>query len=317
MVLDSARLAAFAAVARMGGFSKAANELGKTQSSVSQAVLLLERELGQKLFARDGHTPRLTDAGRALLPHATRILDEMALAAAELSALSELGAGELIVGTSDTLACYFLPPVFAAFRARYPKVELRIDNRPSPVIAERVSERAVDIGIVSLPLPAGLELSGHKAEQRIDTVVLAPQKDVAVCSPQHPLAKRREVSVRDLARYALLLLAPGTSSRALLEAAFAAEKLPLRVAMDTTSVEVLKRLAELDFGVAIVPRIAVARELEGRTLHALELRGVGAERSVGALTPRAFSPTRAASAFLALARAHSKPRRSSSSSSSS
>jgi len=317
MLLDSARLAAFAAVARAGGFSKAANELGKTQSSVSQAVLLLERELGQKLFDRDGHTPRLTDAGRALLPHATRILDEMAHAAAELSALSELGAGELVVGASDTLACYFLPPVFAAFRERYPEIELRIDNRPSPVIAERVSEREVDLGIVSLPLPAGLELSGRKLEERVDTVVLAPQKDVAVCSPRHPLAKRRAVSVRDLARYSLLPLARGTSSRALLEAAFAAEKLPLRVAMTTTSVEVLKRLAELDFGVAIVPRIAVERELESGALRALELHGFGRERSVGALTPRAFPPTRAASAFLALARAHSRPSRSSSSSSSS
>src|SRR5882757_1845774 len=161
MILDSGRLAAFTAVVRAGGFSKAANELGKTQSSVSQAVLLLERELGQKLFARDGHTPRLTDAGRALLARATRILEEMALAHAELSALSELSFGELVLGTSDTLACYFLPPVFAAFRARYPQVELRIDNRPSPVVAERVSEGQVDLGIVSLPLPASLSVSGR------------------------------------------------------------------------------------------------------------------------------------------------------------
>ena len=251
------------------------------------------------------------------MPHATRILDEMALAAAELSALSELAAGQLIVGASDTLACYFLPPVFAAFRARYPRVELRIDNRPSPVIAERVSEREVDIGIVSLPLPAGLEVSGRKVDERIDTVVLAPQEDVAVCAATHPLVKRRVVSVRDLAHCSLLLLATGTSSRALLAAAFAAEKTPLRVAMDTSSVEVLKRLAELDFGVAIVPRIAVERELASGALHALELRGFGAERSVGALTPRAFSPTRAASAFLALARSYSRPKRSSSASSSS
>ena len=319
MVLDSARLTAFAAVARTGGFSKAANELGKTQSSVSQAVLLLERELGQKLFSRDGHTPRLTDAGRALLRRATRIFDEMALAEAELSALSELRFGELVVGTSDTLACYFLPPVFAAFRERYPNVELRLDNRPSPVVAERVSERQVDLGIVSLPLPEALELSGRKVSERLDCVVLAAQEDVAVCAPTHPLAKRREVAVRDLAPHPLLLLDRTTSSRALVEAAFAAEKTALRVAMEMSSVEVLKRLAELGFGVAIVPRFSVARETESGALCALKLRDFGARRSVGALTPRAFAPTRAASAFLALAQSHSDysmPRRSSSSSSS-
>lgn len=314
IILDAGRLAAFTAVAREGGFSKAAKQLGKTQPSVSQAVLLLEQELGQKLFARDGHTPRLTDAGRALLVRATRILDEMALAQAELSALSELSFGELVLGTSDTLACYFLPPVFAAFRARYPNVELRIDNRPSPVVAERVSEGQVDLGIVSLPLPSGLEVSGRRVPERLQSVLLAPQEDVAVCAPSHPLAERREVSVRDLAPHPLLLLDRTTSSRALVDLAFATEKTAPRVAMEMSSVEVLKRLAELDFGVAIVPRFSIQREQESGSLRALRLKHFGAARSVGALTPKAFAPTHAAQAFLELARAHSRPRRSSSSS---
>jgi DNA-binding transcriptional LysR family regulator len=314
MVLDSARLAAFSAVARSGGFSKAANQLGKTQSSVSQAVLLLERELGQKLFSRDGRVPRLTDAGRMLLERATRIFDEMAQVEADLSRLSELELGELVVGTSDTLACYFLPSVFAAFRERYPKVELRIDNRPSPVIAERVSEQQVDIGIVSLPLPAGLSVSGHSVSERLQSVLLAPQEDVAVCALTHALAKRRHVGVRELSAHPLLLLDRTTSSRAWVEAAFSAEHASLQLAMEMSSVEVLKRLAELGFGVAIVPRFSVQREHSGGTLAVLKLEHFGATRSVGALTPRAFAPTRAASAFLTLARAHSKPRRSSSSS---
>ncbi|MEP7051777.1 MAG: LysR family transcriptional regulator [Pseudomonadota bacterium] len=302
MILDSVRLTAFVAVAQAGGFSKAANQLGKTQSSVSQAVLQLEREVGQKLFARDGHTPRLTDAGRTLLVRATRIFEEMAQAEAELARLSELTFGELVVGTSDTLACYFLPPVFAAFRERYPKVELRIDNRPSPVIAQRVSDQQVDLGIVSLPLPESLLLSGKPVSERLNCAVLAPQEDVAVCAMTHPLARQMRVSVRELAAHSLLLLDRTTSSRALVEAAFAAEKLLPTVAMEMSSVEVLKRLAELGFGVAIVPRFSVQREQHAGSLAVLELKHFGAARSVGALTPRAFAPTRAAAAFLELAR---------------
>jgi len=314
MILDSARLAAFRAVAAAGGFSKAAKQLGKTQSSVSQAVLLLEREVGHRLFSRDGHRPRLTDAGRALLVRATRIFEEMASAESELAGLSALDSGELVLGTSDTLACYFLPPVFAAFRERYPKVELRIDNRPSPVVAERVSEGQVDLGIVSLPLPDSLLVSGRGVSERLDCVELAPQEDVAVCSPSHALAKRRQVGVRELAPHPLLLLDRTTSSRALVELAFAAEELPIELAMEMSSVEVLKRLAELGFGVAIVPRFSVEREQESGTLRVLRLEQFGAQRSVGALTPRAFAPTRTALAFLGLARDHSRPRRSSSSS---
>ena len=309
MVFDSARLRAFAAVAHQGGFSKAAKELGKTQSSVSQAVLLLERELGQALFVRDGHTPRLTDAGRVLLVHATRIFEEMALAEAELAGLESLTFGELVLGTSDTLACYFLPPVFAAFLARYPKVELRIDNRPSPVIAERVSERKVDLGIVSLPLPASLEVSGHPVAERLDCLVLAPQEDVAVCSPGHALAAQPQVSVHELAPHPLLLLDRTTSSRAVVELAFAGKQLTPSVAMEMSSVEVLKRLAELGFGVAIVPRFSVHREQAAGTLSVLTLTDFGAPRSVGALTPRASAPTHAARAFLELARAHTRASR--------
>src|SRR6188768_982264 len=314
MILDSARLAAFSAVATSGGFSKAAKQLGKTQSSVSQAVLLLERELGQKLFARDGHRPRLTDAGRALLAHATRIFEQMALAESELSGLDALDSGELVLGTSDTLACYFLPPVLSAFRERHPKVELRIDNRPSPVIAERVSEGQVDLGIVSLPLPAALSVSGRPVAERLDCVELSAQEDVAVCAPTHPLAKRRHVTVSDLAQHPLLLLDRTTSSRAWVDLAFSAENSSPKLAMEMSSVEVLKRLAELGFGVAIVPRFSVQREQAAGTLRVLGLEQSGAKRSVGALTPSAFAPTRAALAFLELARDHSRPRRSSSSS---
>jgi DNA-binding transcriptional LysR family regulator len=220
----------------------------------------------------------------------------------------------LVLGTSDTLACYFLPPVFAAFRERYPKVELRIDNRPSPVIAERVSEGQVDLGIVSLPLPARLSVSGRSASERLDCVSLAPQEDVAVCSPTHALANRRQVGVRELAPHPLLLLDRTTSSRAWVDLAFAAENLAIELSMEMSSVEVLKRLAELGFGVAIVPRFSVERERESGTLRVLRLLQFGAQRSVGALTPRAFAPTRAALAFLTLAQDHSRPRRSSSSS---
>jgi DNA-binding transcriptional LysR family regulator len=122
------------------------------------------------------------------------------------------------------------------------------------------------------------------------------------------------VGVKELAAHPLLLLDRTTSSRALVDSVFAEANLQLALAMEMSSVEVLKRLAELGFGVAIVPRFSVQRERESGTLHVLRLERFGAARSVGALTPRAFTPTRAALAFVALAQNHSKPRRSSSSS---
>ena len=151
--LDSGRLQTFRVVARERGFSRAARQLGRTQSSVSQAVALLERELGAPLFERRGRTAVLTEAGQLLLPHADRILEEMDRARAHLEAARELRAGELVIGTSDTLACHLLPRVLGAFRKRYPGVELRLVNRPSPATAQAVADRQVHLGVVSLPLP--------------------------------------------------------------------------------------------------------------------------------------------------------------------
>ena len=159
--LDADRLVAFVTVAQERGFSRAARVLGKTQSAVSQAVLQLERELGQPLLVRDGRVSHVTEAGATLLEHAERILDEMSRARERLSSLSALETGRLGIGTSDTLACHVLPPVLAAYRARHPGVELRLDNRPSPATAVAVAERRVDVGVVALPLPAGLESRGR------------------------------------------------------------------------------------------------------------------------------------------------------------
>src|SRR4051794_16097753 len=126
MTLDSERLRAFVAVGRALNFSPAAEELGKTQPPVSPAIAAPQRELGQPLFVREGRSTHLSPGGKLLLTHAEAIFAEMDRAWAALAGLQELRRGELVVGTSDTLAYHLLPPVFAAFRARYPGVELRL-----------------------------------------------------------------------------------------------------------------------------------------------------------------------------------------------
>src|SRR5687768_3556770 len=132
--LSSPRLRAFVAVARAGGFSAAARSLGVSQSSLSQAVAALEEDVGQPLLVRAGREVHVSEAGAILLEHAERALLELGRAADLLSGLRDLTRGQLLVGTSDTLAAYLLPPVFAAFRARYPGIELKLDNRPSPLV---------------------------------------------------------------------------------------------------------------------------------------------------------------------------------------
>jgi DNA-binding transcriptional LysR family regulator len=289
MVMDSERLRVFLAVAHTRNFSRAARELGKTQPSVSQSVARLEKELGQRLFVRDGRITHLTAAGKLLEGHAQRIFAEMDAARSQLAGLSELRTGQLVVGTSDTLACYLLPPILAAFRRRYPGVELRLDNRPSPATAARVGDRSVDLGVVTTPVPAR---AGLRCEP------LLPQRDVVICPPGHPLARRRRLTPADLIGPPLLLLDRHTGSRAALEQAFARAR--PTVTMEMSSVEVLKRLVELGFGLSVVPALAVSREVAAGSLAAVALHGLPDRHVALALPESPLSP--AAGAFARLVR---------------
>lgn len=300
--LDSDQLQTFLVVAGERGFSRAARRLSRTQSAVSQSVARLEQTLGERLFVRDGRVTHLTPAGRILEEHARRVLEEMDRARAHLAAQHELREGSLVVGTSDTLACYFLPPVFAAFRARYPGVELRLDNRPSPATARRVAERDVDVGVVTLPLPAGLGAGGRPLSERLELEDLAPQRDVVICPAGHPLAKRRRLRLATLAAEPLVLLDGGTASRAFLDAELTQARLAPRVVMEMSSVEVVKRLVELGFGLSVVPEMAVLREVAAGSLAALRLESAAPQRRIGLCTARSGPLAPAAAAFVAVAR---------------
>lgn len=283
----------FDAVVKHGGFSAAARALGVTQSSVSQNVAALEADVGEALFERTGRQVRLTEAGKTLHAHLPAVLRALDDARGALEAQRDVARGTLALGTSDTLATYLLPPVFRAFRERYPGVELRLDNRPSPAIAEAVAAHTLDVGVVALPLPT--TVSG--AVRALKQVPLVPQRDVVAVPKSHPLAKRSRVRVADLEPFPLVLLDRTTASRAWLDTQFAAAGVHPRVAMEMNSVEVVKRLAALGFGAAVVPEVAVRPD---DALAAVPLIGVTQRRMVGLVVSAA--PSRTARAFMELTR---------------
>ena len=148
-------------------------------------------------------------------------------ARAHLEAARELRAGELVIGTSDTLACYLLPPVLAAFRARFPGVELRLDNRPSPATAAAVAERRVHLGVVSLPLPARPGQSTRRPRSGSARCCPADRRaDHAARRTRWPAAPA--VTWPTWRDHPLLLLDRTTGSRAFLDAALAALPRPPR-----------------------------------------------------------------------------------------
>jgi len=300
--MDWNKLEVLLAVARQGGFSAAARSLGKTQSAISQAVLALEREVGQRLLSRSARKVRPTQAGSLLLEHAEHIEAELEQAARKLSALREVRGGRLSIGTSDTLAYYALPAVLGAFRARHPDVELVLETRPSPATALALAAGEVDVGVITLPLPRGLRHRDSAIERALEIEPLCAQREVLIAPPSHKLAKRRRARIAELAGEPLLLLGRGSAGRDYVDRELARAGVRPRVVMEMNSVELLKRMVELGFGLSIVPALAVEREVSAGVLVALPLSASAEVRRIGLAFEARAAHSRAADVFAALCR---------------
>ncbi|MBI4766706.1 MAG: LysR family transcriptional regulator [Deltaproteobacteria bacterium] len=282
MIISTEQLNTFYAVALEKNFSRAAEKLFRTQPAVSQSIHSLEDQLGQPLFLRQGRTTTLTQAGQILLEHVEEVFETLERGRFRLETLKDLKGGRLTISTSDTTACYLLPEVLSAFRKGYPEVEVNIRCKPSPLVAEQVLSHEADIGIVTLPLEHPKLASEH----------LIIREDVAICSPDNPLRGRSRISFAELVHYPLLLLDRGSNTRSYIDQRLNETGLKPRITMELGSIEVVKRLVQLDFGVSIVPRISVREELERGTLAAMTIFKKKECRTLGMVYPAKgiFSP---------------------------
>lgn len=268
MPLNLHQLRVFEAVARTGSFSKAARELSITQPAVTFQIRQLEAQRGVALFERIRRRPGLTQAGQTLYQYAQRIFALAEEAEQALEHARGLKAGRLRLIASLTAAAYYLPPVVAAFKRRYPgiQVQLVVDN--SHRVAERILSLADDLGV----------LTGEPKDPHLVLEPFCEDPLVLIVHPQHPWARRRTVSLRELAAQPFILREPGSATRALIESRMAADGIGLRVTMELGSNEAIKRTVELGNGVTLISAAIVRREVEAGRLAMLRVRGPGLVR---------------------------------------
>ncbi|MEV6607009.1 LysR family transcriptional regulator [Kutzneria sp. NPDC051319] len=191
-------LVALAAVGRHASFSRAAEELGYTQSAVSQQIARLERLVGQPLVERPGgpRPVRLTPAGEVLLRHAEAIRARLTSAAADLDALAGGTSGTLRVGCYQSVGVRILPRVLREFRARWPAVRVELtENEDDGWLLQQVERGELDVTFVVLPLPDG----------PFAVMELLADPYVVAVRPDSPLGRDGgPVSLRDLATQPLI-----------------------------------------------------------------------------------------------------------------
>jgi len=146
-LLDIEQLQTFVAIAESGSFTRAAEQVFRTQSAVSMQMKRLEERLGRDLFVREGRHCRLTDEGQRLLDYARRILH---LNAEAIAVLAESGLdGHVRLGTPDDLADRFLPEILARFSHAFPRAEVTVLCEPTPTLVERVKSHDLDLAIIT------------------------------------------------------------------------------------------------------------------------------------------------------------------------
>ncbi len=285
------QLEIFLAVARAKNFTRAAEALHVSQSTLSQHVLELEGELGVRLFDRLGRAVTLTEAGRLLEEHATRIATTVASARRAIDELKGLARGSLVIGASTTPGIYVLPGVVAAFKHRYPGIDVSLQIGNSQVIEERIRADTVDLGVVG----------GHILGAR-ERCVAAGLLDelLLIVSPHHAWARRREVAPRELAGVPLLMREQGSATRLVTERTLRQAGVKFTTAMELDHIEAIKQAVMARLGVAFISMYAVRGEIASRRLCGIRLKGLRVRRHFHVIHNEARTLTASGRAFMEL-----------------
>src|SRR6185312_12773780 len=208
------------AIADTGNFSRAAEYCHVTQPSLSQQVLKLEEDLDAKLFDRLGRSVRLTEAGRAFLPHARSILQQMEAARTGVADKSMDVRGSVVTGVIPTIAPYLMPGYAARFMKQYPEARLRIVEETTPVLVESLRNLSIDLAVLALPLR-------HK---EFELFPLRAEPLFAVLPKDHPRAGAKSLALKDLRGESFVMLRDGHCFRGLSIAACARARVTPRIA---------------------------------------------------------------------------------------
>ncbi len=262
------QLRSFRAVAEEGGFSRAAEALYLTQSTVSMQVASLERELGVKLFHRMGRRVVLTHAGESMLRYAVRILSQVEESRRTMASFRGLEAGELLVGASLTIGSYLVPELFGQFHRLHQGVRLLLDIAPTPRQVEQIVSGKMDLGLVEGPV---------SSPELVVEPFLTDQLALIV-PPEHRWAARDSVAAEELEGEPFLEREPNSGTREIVQGRLSELGIDLNPVLEMGSPEALKRAVRAGLGVAIVSRATLELELRAGLLVALPVSGVDLTR---------------------------------------
>ena len=264
------QLRVFIEVARLQSFSRAADEIGLTQSAVSRCVRELEAEIGVRLVDRTTREVQLTDIGANLIATIPRLLGDLDDALREIREIGEQRRGRVVVAASPTIACRLMPEVVAECSRQFPYVTLGLRDDVQSDVVRKVRSGEVDFGVVIGPFAA----------EDLQTERLTTDAFCIVVRSDHAFAARDEVRWSDLGGQRLVLLDYASGSRPLIDAVMSDHGVQARVVQELGHSATVFGLVEAGVGVSVLPWLSlpvpsgsslVARPLVPRAERTVEL----------------------------------------------
>lgn len=242
--MDFDQLRYFLCVAGRQSFTRAAEELGISQSALSRSIQKLEGELRQPVFERKTRSVVLTDAGLLLQARASQVMSIIDDTKSEIT--DDGKSGRLRVGAIPTIAPYFLPQVLRQFSRSFPHATVIVQENVTEVLLKSCTQGEIDLAILSQPIPA----------KYLDVEELFEEELLLVLPPDHPLTGKEKIRLNDVEPFPFVLL---NEAHCLSDSivSFCRQRSFQPVTVERTSqLTMVQELVSLSHGVSMIPAMA-------------------------------------------------------------
>ncbi len=287
--ISARQLRAVTALTDFGSFVAAATHLEISQPALTRIIQQVEAVLGVALFTRTTRRVVLTSAGREFVPVAERLLADLALGVRNMRELADRQRGQLVIASLMSIAYTVLPSVIAAYRKRYPAVQLQLRENVQSQVQEDVRTGIADFGIGDIS-------ALHEA---VSGEALRTERFHVVMQRTHPAAARDTIKMEALRGETIISLPSDAGIRRIIDAAALSADVSVAYDITVNQFATLYRFISEDLGVAIVPAAAIPATNDPVLTSAL-LTEPRITRDLGLLTRRDRAPSPAAIGFLDL-----------------